>query len=286
MDGIEGRSVSNQQRFVEQGIFVVEGAIPSAALRWADQAVESYLRRQLEGEPAPGVGFAEGEGGRFVTGLDRAIPHLGAVALYLMGLPAVLEAARAACGEEVVCTHDWLVVKNAGDGQRVEWHQDFVHDGRFPAINVGIQLDEAREDAVRFVPGARCGAEDVCAVRDRFGENYDSPELMRAPVAAGGFTVHDVLLVHGSPPLQRQRWRRTLYLEFRPLSMLDGHAMFSPERVALRRRLLDAAEEVVARLGESPSGEATELLEAEERALIDELVSLPRAIEPANYCFR
>lgn len=274
--------MSKRQQFIDQGIFTVEGAVPADALHWTHQAAESYLAEQLASEnPATGVGIQQQTDARHIIALDRAIPHLGAVALYLMGLPAVTEAARAACGPEAVCTHDWLVVKNAGDGFRVGWHQDFVHDGRFTAINVGIHLDDAREDAVRFIPGVRRGAEDIGALRERYDDH--SPELLTAEVAAGGLTVHDVLLVHGSPPLEKQRRRKTLYLEFRDPAMLVDHPNFTPDYLALRRRAQETARRLAERLGDSPSGDPDELLNDEERALITEVKAARPLIEPANY---
>lgn len=269
--------------FEEQGVFMIEGAVSPDALRWAGSALDAFIEEHsLHERPSRGVSVIPCEGGRAVVATARPYQYLGAVPLYLLGLPAVGEAVEAACGPDAVCTTEWMVIKNANDQNPVDWHQDFVHDGDFPVINVGIQLDDTHEDAVRFVPGARRGAEDICAVKARY--DYDDPTLLSAPAAAGALTVHDVLLVHGSPALRGQSRRRTLYLEFRPLAMLRDHPHLNGEYLQLRRDLLGLARGVVERLGEHPDGDPHGLLSAEERTLIQRLDEFNVVIEGAHYC--
>ena len=189
--------------------------------------------------------------------------------------------AEAVCGAEYICTHDWMVVKNAGDDQSVGWHQDFVHDGVCSVINIGIHLDDAIEDAVRFLPGARSGAEDIAVCAKQFDMN--SPEVTPAQVSAGGITVHDVLLVHGSPKLERQKQRKTLYLEFRPLAMLQGHPTIKPEYIALRRKLYDLAGDSYHRLSNSAFDATDSVVIEQLPELLERLLQYRGVIEPANY---
>ncbi|GAB6039778.1 phytanoyl-CoA dioxygenase family protein [Endothiovibrio diazotrophicus] len=268
------------QRFTQHGVAVVEGAVPPAALRWANETVGRFIDRQLTYPPAPGVARVEHDGRNHVISIGRLVPNLGALPLYLMGLPAVAEAARAACGPDAVCTHDWMVVKSAGDGQRIDWHQDIAHDGRHTAVNVGIHLDEVGQDAVRFIPGPRRGVADVGALREQY--DYDSPGLIAPTLSAGDLAVHDVLLVHGSPPLAHGR-RKTLYLEFRDPAMLVDHPGIPAAYVALRHRLLAAAQRLYQRLGDAPEGDPATLLDEESRQLIEALETHQIFLEPANY---
>ncbi|AGA92232.1 Phytanoyl-CoA dioxygenase (PhyH) [Thioflavicoccus mobilis 8321] len=272
---------SVRRRFDELGAVVVRDVVPAPALHWAGDAVDRFINEQLAAcEPSEGAAVIHHGARRFVIAVNKVGANLGAVPLYLMGLPSVSAAVTAVCGPDAVCTHDWMVVKNGGDGCEVGWHQDFVHDGSHSAVNVGIYLDDAGQDGVRFIPGLRKGAEDVRLLRGRF--SYDSPELISPKVSAGDLTLHDVLLVHGSPVLARGR-RRTLYLEFRAPEMLTGHSTMTPEYVAARRQLFDTAQRLTLRLGQSPEGDPMALLAESEWRLIEKLDGMQVMVEPANY---
>ena len=171
-------------------------------------------------------------------------------------------------------------MKNAGDGQEVLWHQDFVNNSLWPAINIGIHLDGTEQDAVHFIPSARSPDVDICDVKESF--HYSSQGVVSVPVSAGGLTVHDVLLVHGSPGLSDRSRRKTLYLEFRPLEMLAGHATINAVYIRLRQQLFDCAKRSYVRANNDFSDQ---VLVEEERSLVEALSMINVQIDPANYCF-
>lgn len=260
----------------QAGFFVTPPIFPQSALAWIDTALDRAVAASLD-MPAPhGVAIAERDGWRYVTGISRIYEHLGAVALYLTGHPTLVELARLACGEDAVPTHDWMVLKNAGDGHAVGWHRDFAHEGRHTVINIGIHLDAAAEDAVCFIPGSH---RDRLSVGELAGHyRYDSPTVVRAEVARGGLSVHNVLTVHGSPALLRQHRRRTLYIEYRSAAC----ANLPPAYLAQRQRLQRAAQLRYRQLGSAAVGSPPPL-NAEEGEILRALDALQVRIEPANY---
>ena len=264
-------------RLRRDGFFVTPPQFSAAALGWADSALAQLMAvcRAAPGS-VNGIALTESAGRRHVTGISRIYEHLGSVALYLLGHPAVAALAQLACGEDAVPTHDWMVIKNAGDGHAVGWHQDFIHSGEHTAINIGIHLDGASEDAVCFIPGSHTGPQSIARYAQRY--HYDSPGVVRAEVARGGLAVHNVLAVHGSPPLRQQRCRRTLYIEFRPAA----HAKMPPDYLLLRRRLHSAAQQCYRALGATPAGPPPSLtVDAQE--ILQALDAMQVRIEPANY---
>lgn len=270
------------EAYRRDGFVAVAAALTPAARQWASDYLERFIAAVCAGAPAAGVALSECAGRRFVTGVFPVLPHLGPVPLYLLGSPLVAEAARTVCGADALPTHDWLVVKNAGIGPSVGWHQDFVHDRRWPAVNIGIHLDAAAADAVRLIPCTRGERQEMCELERRY--DYDSPEVVRAVVEPGGLTLHDVMLVHGSPSLAGpQPRRKTYYVEFRPAAALAG---LPPEHVALRRRLFELARECRERLGDHPDLPFPSPLTAAEEALAEALAAHRVQPEPANYCAR
>jgi hypothetical protein len=262
------------QSFQEQGFATRPHGLEPQLLALVRARLDRVMTREREQpQPSPGVAREEQGGQRWITGISRIYDHLGPLALRLLGHPLVVETAQAICGSDAIPTHDWMVIKNRGNGQRVHWHQDFVHESPYPAINIGIHFDTAGEDAVRFLPRARGGRQPV----ERFADlPCDHPTTIPACVPAGGITIHDVTLVHGSPELTTQSRRATLYFEFRHPEMLRDHPGIPRSYIELRRRLFEAARN-------SSAWEAKGDFDDEERAILAALNNTHSGIEAANY---
>lgn len=266
-----------------RGFGVVPDAVPPAALAWINREVDRFIGRQREDSGDAAVAWTGTSGRRTVAGFTGGPAKLGAAALYLLGLPALAALARERCGPEAVPVHDWMVIKQPGDGRAIEWHQDFVHERAFPAVTVGLHLDALEADALRVIPDTQRERQDLCAIRARHGFDSAGVVALRAP--AGGMVWHDAMLVHGSPELPAEApVRKTCYVEFRPEAALRGHPGFPPAYVEARRRCWAAAQALCARLGDAPDGDPFARLQPEERAAITGLEAVSARIEMAHYC--
>ncbi len=161
--------------------------------------------------------------------------------LELLGSPEVLGIAESLAGPDLVPTYESLVVKAAGAGAAVPWHQDAVHPRRHRLFNVDVYLDAALpgQGALRVVPGSQRARADACALRDEHG--WDVPGAVEVPMAPGDVLVHDDMVVHGSPPTAGSPLRRTVYLEFRPAASVLEDGPWDEAWLAARMRLLPSA---------------------------------------------
>ena len=85
-----------------------------------------------------------------------------AASLELLGSPAVLGIAESLAGPDFVPTYESLVVKKAGDGAPVPWHQDASYWPLTPskAVTVWLAIDDADPRAAWAVgqePGGAFG---------------------------------------------------------------------------------------------------------------------------------
>jgi phytanoyl-CoA hydroxylase len=164
----------------------------------------------------------------------------------LLGHPFVLLAVEQLQGARFVPTWDSMVFKRAGAGAAIGWHRDAGtdhHVGPAPIFNVDVYLDPSDEtNCLWAVPGSHRWSDEQAeqAVdelgRDGFGTAGATPLLLRA----GDILLHDVLVVHGSPPA-RSALRRVVYLEFRPAEVELAVGPHLPVYVGLKQRVLLAA---------------------------------------------
>jgi hypothetical protein len=134
-----------------------------------------------------------------------------------------------------------MVFKNAGDGAPIHWHQDAVHPRTWRIYNVDIYLDDSRagEGALRVVPGTHRGKADICALEE--GHGWDIPGSTEVALSAGDVLIHDVMIVHGSPPVTGNALRRTIYYEFRAAEEIEAEGPWDREWIDARLRLMPLA---------------------------------------------
>jgi ectoine hydroxylase-related dioxygenase (phytanoyl-CoA dioxygenase family) len=83
-------------------------------------------------------------------------------------------------------------------------------------------------------------AERVCAERNA-GGGFDRAGAVALPLAPGDGLLHDILLVHGSPPA-RSALRRVLYYEFRPADVERRLGPHTASYVPAKQRVLLACQ--------------------------------------------
>lgn len=227
--------------FDEHGYLVLRGRVTGKLLARAQEAAEYWIAAGYRAQDTADYGFAERPGGRVMFRVNylHAKDHPGS--LELLGSPAILGIAESLAGADFVPTYESLVFKEAGDGAAVAWHQDAVHERHFRDFNVGVYLDPSRAGAgaLRVVPRSQLAAIDACAVAEEFG--WDIPGAIEVELEAGDVLVHDVMVVHGSPPVRGCPRRRTLYYAFHPAQQILRHGPWDREFVDARLRLVPLA---------------------------------------------
>lgn len=220
--------------FDEHGYLVLPGRVPAGLLERLRAAADGWTAM------SPTPLHADGALWR----VDHLHDKGSTASLELLGSPAVLGIAESLAGPDPIPTYESLVVKAAGSGAPVPWHQDAVHPRRHRLFNVDVYLDAAVRDrgALHVLPGSQTRRADVCAVRDEHG--WAVPGAVQVEMAPGDVLVHDDMVVHGSPPSSGPAQRRTVYLEFRPAASIVEDGPWDADWLARRRGLLATARAV------------------------------------------
>jgi phytanoyl-CoA hydroxylase len=162
----------------------------------------------------------------------------------LLGHPYVLRSVEKLQGPGFVPTWDSMVFKLQGAGAAVPWHRDQLldHEPLAPIFNVDFYLDASdRTNCLYAVPGShRLSNADARALVERLSEDgFRTEGAVALALEPGDVLLHDILLVHGSPPA-RSGLRRVLYYEFRSAEEERVHGPHVAEYPALKRRVLHA----------------------------------------------
>ncbi len=209
--------------------------LQSASARWIADG-----RGREDGGPGDWL-FADRPSGRVLWRVDYVHDKGEAASLELLGSPEVLGIAESLAGPDFVPTYESLVIKSAGDGAPVPWHQDAIHSRRYRLFNIDVYLDASLRGAgaLRVLPGSQRARTDACALAEAHG--WDLPGAVEIELAPGDVLVHDDMVVHGSPPATSNAMRRTIYLEFRPARSILEDGPWTSEWMDARLRLLPLA---------------------------------------------
>ncbi|HEY8790025.1 MAG TPA: phytanoyl-CoA dioxygenase family protein [Actinopolymorphaceae bacterium] len=225
----------------ENGYLVLPGRVPPDMLHRLQIAGEHWMTagRSLDGaEGGEDYQFTDRPSGRVMFRVDFVHDKGEPASLELLGSPEILGIAESLAGANFVPTYESMVFKDAGDGAPIHWHQDAVHPRNARITNVDIYLDEsvAGAGALRVIPGSHRQAADICSLEDTHG--WDIPGAIEVPLAPGDVLLHDVMIVHGSPPTLGNKLRRTIYYEFRAAEQILTEGPWDAEWVDRRLRLI------------------------------------------------
>ncbi len=190
-------------------------AFPVPALTRPETA---YLREWLDAFEAH-----HAEAGRAATRtrLLRFKPHLLHPELdRVVRLPRILDAVGKVIGPDLLVWASAFFIKDAGDRAFVSWHQDsgtYGLDGD-ELVTAWIAIDDvdAANGAMRFLPGShRAGPRAWRATADpanmlSLGETIDGVDEAAAvdvELPAGAMSLHQIHLLHSSPPNRSPRPR-------------------------------------------------------------------------------
>ena len=145
----------------------------------------------------------------------------------LLGHPYILSVVQQLLGNDFICGAEALVFKTPRNGKEVPIHCDCdpTDKNYSPFVfNVDFYLDDATAEngCLLVAPGSH-KLNVTPAETNEKGFNF--PGLVEVPVNAGDVLLHNTRLVHGSERNQSEALRRTLYYEFRALSVVSKQGM-------------------------------------------------------------
>jgi ectoine hydroxylase-related dioxygenase (phytanoyl-CoA dioxygenase family) len=238
------------EAFDRQGFLVLRDRIPAAMLARLQEAADDWVTEGKRARRAAAIDddyrFVVQGGHEVMYRVDYLHNKGRPASLELLGSPEVLGIAESLAGANLVPTYEAMVFKDTGNGAPIRWHQDATHPRRYRIFNIDIYLDAALpgQGALRVVPGSQRAKVDVCEIEEEHG--WEVPGSLEVQMGAGDVLVHDVMLVHGSPPTLGNALRRTIYYEFRPAEQILEEGPWDRAWVDKRLRLLPPALEAYA----------------------------------------
>lgn len=275
------------KEFDELGFLVLRQWIPSDLIKRLKAAVDSAIERALESAERASreteFCIVRSNDVPFLIYIDHLHRHAYPASLELAASPHIRCIGEAFCGKDYLASYEYAVVKTRGDGERIPWHQDMIHDRTSRILNVGIYLSEATtaEGALRLAPRTQFAPQDICSLEAdaRF-------EKVTIEMSAGDVLLHDVMLAHTSEGLVSQGQREVIYFELRSLKHILNNPRMSREWISARQHLKNIEHEAYGKItGGTVRRETTETLtESDERRSIEEVYTLPLGRETGRYC--
>jgi ectoine hydroxylase-related dioxygenase (phytanoyl-CoA dioxygenase family) len=209
----------------------------AAGREWMDQAAALHDRN----ETAPDFNYADREVGEVLFRVDYLHDKGASASLELLGSPNVLGVAESLCGPNFVPTYESMVLKQAGDGEAIRWHQDAVHPRRSRIYNFDLYLDRSSADggALVVIPKSHHSVLEACELERLYG--WSPPGSIVVEMEPGDVLLHDVMVVHGSPRIVGKALRRTIYYEFRAAEQILSEGPWDRDWVDRRLSLLPLA---------------------------------------------
>jgi hypothetical protein len=231
------------EQFDRDGFLVLKQRIDADLLGRLRAASERWMADGVAAGPQGGGDFlfARRTTGETFWRVDYLHDKGEPASLELLGSRAVLGIAESLAGPDFVPTYESMVLKAAGDGAPVPWHQDAVHARRHRLFNVDVYLDDsvAGAGALHVIPGSQARRTDACELAETYG--WELPGAIEVELEAGDVLVHDDMVVHGSPPAVGNALRRTIYFEFRAARSILEDGPWTPEWMDARLRLVPLA---------------------------------------------
>jgi Phytanoyl-CoA dioxygenase (PhyH) len=228
--------------FDANGYLVLRDWVPADLLGRLQQAADAWIAAGARLDPVEAgddYNFAARPGGPALFRVNYLHSKGQAASLELLGCPQLLGVAESLCGPNFVPTYESLVFKQAGDGERIPWHQDAVQPTqRHRIFNFDLYLDQSLPGAgaLRVIPGTQRARQDICALNERYG--WDHPAAIEVAMGPGDVLLHNVMIVHGSPQVVGRDLRRTIYYEFRSAEEILEDGPWDREWIERRMRLI------------------------------------------------
>lgn len=126
--------------------------------------------------------------------------------------PKVLEAVRGVLGNDLALLMSHLIVKPAGDGKQVQWHQDNTYWASVQGSDictVWLAIDDSTREngCLKVIPSTHMGydekqmlptdADNLLSVRVHVSEEELARQI-EIELPAGSLSIHDSFILHGS----------------------------------------------------------------------------------------
>jgi ectoine hydroxylase-related dioxygenase (phytanoyl-CoA dioxygenase family) len=274
------------QQFDALGFLVLRQWIPIDLVRRLRAAIDSAIAGALESakrdSSVADFCVVKIKDIPFITYIDHLHRHSHSASLELAGSPQMRSVGQALCGEDYLTSYEYAVVKSRGDGERIPWHQDIIHDRTSRIVNFGLYLSAATaaEGALRVVPRSQFAPQDMCAI-----EADEKLEKVSIEMSPGDVLLHDVMLAHSSEALRHQNQRQVLYFELRSLRHLENNRNVSREWISARQRLKEMEHRAYRRSLASDGGAVSEAIGTVAKlTFIEDVYTMPLARESGRYC--
>lgn len=173
-------------------------------------------------------------GGPLQSNMRHQVHLLFTWANELVRHPKILDAVEEVIGPNILCWVTNFFIKEPKDGNFVSWHQDATYWGLEPAdkiITAWVALSDAplESGAMKFMPGSH--KDGQIAHNDTYNEKnlltrgqeiaveVDEDDAADVVLKAGEFSLHHVLLAHGSHPNVSDNRRIGLAIRYIPTSV-------------------------------------------------------------------
>ncbi len=236
-------TISSEQiaTFDERGYLVLKNAIPASLLRDLRQSYDTLQQQLLENAQFDGlmnnVAIVHQGGQNFIARINNLFSFDTPFFVQLLGLPTLQQAVQTLVEGDAIPIYESLLIKQKGDNQNIEWHRDMNHQSDSRIFTVGVYLDDSKsqQGALQVIPNSHLSSDSICEITRRWQQG----DLTSAEVTteAGDIVIHDVMLVHSSPPITEEARRRTVYFEFRSLEHAQANPLFSVSWIQQRQEL-------------------------------------------------
>ncbi|HEY3236899.1 MAG TPA: phytanoyl-CoA dioxygenase family protein, partial [Polyangiaceae bacterium] len=250
-DARESEVISDEQAdfFCGNGLLVIRNVIEPAeldALRAETAALIERAERERPDDPyLEDFSYRKHEltGNRVPSRIEYVIDKSSACK-GLLGHPFVLRTVEKLQGKDFIPTWDSMVFKYEGQGAAIEWHRDAGTDcvDVKPIFNVDFYLDPSDlTNCVWGIPGSNRwdDAEALAEIRRRNSGGFDTEEAVPILMQPGDVLLHNILTLHGSPPVE-SKLRRVIYYEFRPIETELALGPHTPVYVPAKQAVLEA----------------------------------------------
>jgi non-heme Fe2+,alpha-ketoglutarate-dependent halogenase len=126
----------------------------------------------------------------------------------------VLDAVESLLGPDILLWDSTFIIKEAGDGKKVTWHQDLTYWGLEPqdVVSVWLALSPATVESgcMRMVPGTQTGpllphrenvaADNILSRGQTIAGTVDEQAAVHIVLAPGNMSLHHGRVWHGSNP--------------------------------------------------------------------------------------
>ena len=220
---------AHRRKFVEDGFFVLEGAIAPAQLQMLREEADAFIARRDAEMDAAGVDKLDTDvrGNRYF--IANRYKESARLREFLFG-DLMAEICRATIGLDALLFYEQFVIKGAETGVAFSWHQDsgYVRAMHRPYVSCWCALDDVNEanGTVYMLPYSRAGTRERVehrpdpTGRDMVGYFGDDPgDAVIAP--AGSVAVFSSVCFHRSGVNRSPRMRRVYLAQYSPEPVLN-----------------------------------------------------------------